>query len=152
MPTAPYPLHPEPMTASWIERHPLWKIPLGLATLLLLLAVFGAITLSIITASFRGSDVYQQAMEKASANQRVRNQIGEPITAGWFMFGELKVGASTGRANFSIPISGPHGKGRIRVIAYKNSIWRFTCLQVDVVGESQPIDLLAIQPPTEDAF
>ncbi|MGC2447888.1 MAG: cytochrome c oxidase assembly factor Coa1 family protein [Candidatus Sulfotelmatobacter sp.] len=147
MPTAPYPLHPEPITRSWIEQHPLWKIPLGLLTLLFLIASFGAFTIGIISGSFRNSDVYKQAMVQATANSQVRDQMGEPMKAGWFIFGELKIGATTGRANFSIPISGPHGKGRIRVVAHKNGGWRFTCLQVSVQGQTQIIDVLAVQPP-----
>lgn len=151
MPTAPYPLRPEPMTRSWIERHPLWKIPLGLLTLLFLIASFGAFTIGIISGSFRNSDVYKQAMAQAAANSQVRDQIGEPMKAGWFIFGELKIGTTTGHANFSIPVSGPRGKARIRVVAYKNSAWKFICLQVSVQGQSQIIDLLAVQsPPVRD--
>ena len=151
MPTAPYPLRPEPMTRSWIERHPLWKIPLGFLTLLFLMASFGAFTIGIISGSFRNSDVYKLAMAQAVANSQVRDQIGEPIETGWFIFGELKIGATTGHANFSIPISGPRGKARIRVVAYKNGSWRFNCLQVYVHGQSQTIDLLAIpSPPVRD--
>ncbi len=40
MATPPYPLHPEPIKKSWLERNPLWKIPLGCLTLFVLLAVF----------------------------------------------------------------------------------------------------------------
>ena len=152
MPTPPYSLHPEPMTRSWIERHPLWKIPLGLLTLLFLIASFGAFTIGIISGSFRNSDVYKQAMAEAAANWQVRDQIGDPIRAGWFIFGELKLGGSTGRANFSIPISGARGKGRIRVVANKNEVWRLTILQVYVQGRSEAIDLLSIQPPPARDF
>lgn len=152
MPAAPYPLHPEPMTRSWIERHPLWKIPLGFLTLLFLMAAFGAVTITIISTSFRGSDVYKQAMAQAAANSQVRDQIGEPIQSGWFIFGELKLGGSTGRANFSIPVSGPRGKGRIQVVALKNGVWEFSCLLVHVEGQPGSIDLLSIQPPAERDF
>jgi len=38
MTTPPYPLHPEPMKKTWLERNPLWKIPLGCLTLFVLLA------------------------------------------------------------------------------------------------------------------
>jgi hypothetical protein len=146
VPTAPYPLHPEPLNRSWLERNPLWKIPLGCLTLVLLMATFGAITIIIISTSFRASDVYKQAMSQAAGNLQVREQIGESLTAGWFIFGELKYSGAGGHANFAIPISGPRGKGRIRVVAYKDGIWRFTRLQVYVEGLLQPIDLLATQP------
>lgn len=149
MPTAPYPLQPEPLTRSWIERHPLWKIPVGCLTLLLLMAVFGAVALIIISGTFRSSDVYKQAVSQATGNVQVREQIGEPIKAGWFIFGELKYAGDSGHANFSIPISGPRARGSIRVIAHKDGVWRFTCLLVVVEGQPQPIDLLSIQPTPE---
>lgn len=152
MPTAPYPLRPEPMIRSWIERHPLSKIPFGCLILLLLMAGFGAVTVAIINASLRSSDVFKQSMSQAAANLQVREYLGEPIQAGWFISGQLKVNGSAGRADLAIPISGPRGKGRIRIAAYKNGAWRFTCLQVYVEGQSQAIDLLSIQPPPERDF
>ena len=153
MTTPPYPLQPKPMKRSWIERNPLWKIPLGCLTLILLMIVFGGVTIGIVTASFRNSEVYKQAMAQASSHPQVRESIGEPLKAGWFVFGELKVGSGTGSANFSIPVSGPRGHGRIRVIAYRNNdVWRFTLLQVYVQNTSQNIDLLSIQPPPKREF
>lgn len=118
-------------------------------TLLFLIASFGAFTIGILSGSFRNSEVYKQAMAQASASWQVRDQIGEPIKAVWFIFGELKLGGSTGHANFSIPISGPRGKGRIRVVANKNEVWRFTSLQVYVQGQRQVIDLISMQSSPE---
>jgi len=149
MGTPPYPLHPEPMRRSWIERNPLWKIPLGCLTLLLLMALFGIGLISFISATFRHSDAFKQAMTRASKNLEVREQMGEPIRAGWIVVGDLKLNGSTGYANFSIPISGPKGKGRIRVIANKNGVWRFSYLQVYIDGQERSIDLLSVQPPEE---
>ena len=152
MSTPPYPLHPEPMKRNWIERNPLWKIPLGCLTLLLLMALFGVGLFSVINATFHHSDVYRLAMTRAGENAQVREQIGEPIKPGWMIVGELKLNGSTGYANFSIPISGSRGKGKIRVVASKNVTWRFSYLQVYVDGQSQCIDLLSIQAPVERDF
>lgn len=149
---APYALHPEPMPRSWIERHPLWKIPLGLLLLVLLIAVGGTILVSVIMGSFRNSDVYKEAMAKASASPQVRDRMGEPIQAAWFISGQLNVSGSTGQANLSIPITGPSGKGVIRAVASKNGVWRFTCLRVEVRGQPSIIDLLSVQPPEEREF
>ena len=116
------------------------------------MAAFGAVMIFIISTSFRASDVYKQAMSEATRNSQVRGQIGEPVRAGWFIFGELKYSGAGGYANFAIPISGPRGKGRIRVVAYKNGVWRFTSLQVYVEGQTQPIDVLSIHPAPERDF
>lgn len=152
MSSPPYALNPVPMKKSWIERHPLWKIPLGCLTLLVLLAAFGTIMIAIITGSFRTSDVYKQAMLQAAGNPQVRAEIGEPIQAGWFVSGQLRVSGTTGNANMSIPISGNRGQGLIRLVARKNQVWRFSCLQVDVAGPSHSIDLLPSVPEPNRAF
>lgn len=149
MPLPPYPLLPRPIERSWIERHPLCKIPLGCLTLVLLMAFFGMGVLLIVTVSFRSSDVYNQAMVKARANAQVRQELGEPIKAGWFIAGQLNVSGSTGNADFSIPIKGPRDRGRIRVVAHKNQVWRFTCLQVYVEGPARWIDLLSVEPSND---
>ena len=140
------------MKRSWIERHPLWKIPLGLLMLALLIAIGGAILVSVIVGSFRSSDVYKEAMARAGASAQVRERIGEPIQAAWFISGQLNVSGSTGSANLSIPIAGPRSKGVIRVVASKNRVWRFSCLQVEIQGQPGTIDLLSVQPPAEREF
>jgi hypothetical protein len=150
MSAPPYSLHPEPIKRSWIEQNPLWKIPLGCLTLILMIGVCGLVVMTIVMGSFHNSDVYKQALAQAEANLQIREQIGEPMKPGWLISGQLNVTGSTGNANLSIPISGPRGSGRIRAVAYKSGeIWRFTCLQVDVSGRSETIDLLSVQPPAE---
>jgi hypothetical protein len=150
MSTPPYPLHPEPMQKSWLERRPLWKIPLGCLTLIFLIGAFGLVLMTVITMSFRSSDVCKQGIAKASENPQVREQIGEPIRTGWLISGKMNVSGSSGNANLWIPVSGPRGRGAIRAVAHKNAgVWFFTCLQVTIEGRSSPIDLLSIQPSVE---
>ena len=141
------------MQKSWLERHPHWKIPLGFLTLLVLIIVFGGVVMTIVTTTFRNSDVYREAVTRAGADAQVLEQMGEPIQAAWLISGDLHVSGSTGSANLSIPISGPRGKGVIRAVASKTGgVWRFTYLQVQVNGRSEPIDLLSVQPPAERDF
>jgi hypothetical protein len=147
MTTPPYPLHPEPIKKSWLERNPLWKIPLGCLTLFVLLAALGIILMTVITSSFRHSDVYKQAIAQTTANTQVCEQIGEPIKPDWLISGQLNVSGSSGKANLIIPISGPRGRGRIHAVAQKSGgVWRFTYLQVELANQSSSIDLLSIQP------
>ena len=152
MTTPPYPLHPEPMKKTWLERNAMWKIPLGCLTLLLLIGIFATVLLTIILGSFRSSDVYKQAIARATASPEVRDRLGEPIKPGWFISGQMNVSNNTGNANLSIPITGPRAKGLIRVIAAKNGTWTFSVLQVIVDGRSETIDLLSIQPPSGRDF
>src|SRR5712672_2768430 len=111
MTTPPYPHQPEPMRKSWIEQHPRSKIPLGCLTLLVLIGMFVGLLMTVITTSFRSSDVYRQAMAQAAANEQVHTQIGDPIKADWLIAGQLKVNGDSGSANLSIPISGSRGRG-----------------------------------------
>jgi hypothetical protein len=141
------------MKKSWLEHNARWKIPLGCLTLIFLMGVFVTILLTVIVTSFHNSDAYQQALTKAAENPQVHELIGEPIKPSWFISGQLNVNGSTGNANFSIPISGPKGKGSIRAVAYKSGgVWRFTYLQVSINGEPESIDLLSIQPPPARDF
>jgi hypothetical protein len=150
MSTPPYPLNPAPMQKSWLERRPLWKIPLGCLTLMLLIGLSGLVLLTVVTASFRNSDVYKLALAKASENSQVRELIGEPIRPGWLISGQMNVSGSTGNANLLIPVSGPRGKGAIRAVARKSAgAWLFTCLQVTIEDQPASIDLLSTQSPAE---
>lgn len=101
------------MKRSWLEQNPLWKIPLGCLTLILLLGAFAVVLATVITTSFRNSEVSKQALNLAAANPQVRELIGEPIKPAWLISGQINVSGSTGNANLSIPISGPRGKGAI---------------------------------------
>jgi Cytochrome oxidase complex assembly protein 1 len=153
MATPPYPVHPEPMKKSWLDRNPLWKIPLGCLTLFVLLAVLGIFLLTVITSSFRHSDVYKQAIVQATANPQVREQIGEPVQPDWLVSGELNVSGGSGKANLVIPISGPRGRGSIHAVAQKSGgVWRFTYLQVDFANQSPSIDLLSAEPSENTHF
>jgi len=148
MPKAPYPLRPQLMKRSWLETHPRWKIPLGFVILLFLIGVVGTAVVSVAMASIHHSEVYKQAIARASQNTEVRSQIGEPIAVGWFISGELHVNGSAGNANLSIPISGSKGKGTIRLVAFKSGgVWRFSWLQVEVAGAANSINLLLLSPP-----
>jgi hypothetical protein len=141
------------MNKSWLERRPLWKIPLGCLTLFVLIAAFGIILMTAITSSFRHSDVYKLAIAQASANPQVRVHIGEPIKPAWLISGEMNVSGSSGKANLVIPISGPRGRGSIHAVAQKSGgVWRFTYLQVDVVNQSASIDLLSTEPSQKQDF
>lgn len=153
MTTPPYPLHPEPMKKSWLERNPLWKIPLGCLTLFVLIAAFAIILITVITSSFRHSDVYKQAIAQAAANPQVRERIGEPIKPDWLISGEINVSGSSGKANLVIPISGPRGRGSIHAVAQKSGgIWQFTYLEVDAANHSASIDLLLAEPSEKQNF
>jgi hypothetical protein len=135
------------MRKSWLERHPRWKIPVGF----LLLILFGAGVLLLVEVAFQHSEVSREAVAVAQANPRVRQLLGEPITVGKIILGNIHINGSAGHAELTIPISGPKGKGVIHAIANERAeVWRFAFLQVDVDGKGEPIDLLPAQSLERD--
>jgi hypothetical protein len=97
--------------------------------------------------SMKNADVYKQAMAKASANPEVTQKIGTPLKAGWFVSGSINMSGDSGKADFTIPITGPKGKGTIYLDATKFAgQWEFQRLVVGVEGEAGRINLLPGQP------
>jgi hypothetical protein len=145
----PYPLIPEPTQKSWIERHPHWKIPAGF----LLLVLFVAGVLVLVEVAFQNSEVSKQAAAIARANPQVRQLLGEPITVGTIILGNIHINGSAGHAELAIPISGPKGKGVIHAVANERAeVWRFAFLRVSIEGLGEPIGLLPAQPPPGREF
>lgn len=97
----------------------------------------------IIFSAMRSSDVYQQAMATLESNETAVAALGEPIKAGWFFSGSINVSTDSGNADLSIPVSGPRAKGRLVVIATKNSDgWHFSRLDLVMKADGDRIDLL----------
>jgi hypothetical protein len=136
------PLAP-PRPKNWFERHWLLAIVGSLIALTLLIVAFVGALLLIVEGSIKKSDAYTQAMVRAQNDPKVTEKLGEPLQPGWFISGNIQVTNDTGQANLSIPVSGPKSKGTIRVVAKKIAgSWQFDTLEVDVEGDSQPINLL----------
>jgi hypothetical protein len=111
--------------------------------LVVLLAVFVATIFTVVEYSFQHSDVYIYAVSQAKTNPFVVGKIGQPLKIGWLTTGSINNSGPSGRADIAIPISGPQGKGTIYVVAKKSAgEWKFDTLQVEIVGESQRIELL----------
>lgn len=101
------------------------------------------------------SEVSKLAFAKAEANPIVRQRLGEPVKRGFFTSGSIETSDSSGRADLSIPISGPRGKATVYAVATKSAgLWRFDTLQVAFNKGTERVDLLKQaaepdQPPTQ---
>jgi hypothetical protein len=133
---------------TWLGRNWIWLVPVGCATPLLVCG--GGVTLLIVLVfgAIKSSYPYSEAVRKAEANSAVQAALGTPIQPGFFPFGNVSTtisnGTQSGSANLTIPISGPKGSGTIRVAALNAAgKWTFSTLEVQVVGQQHPIDLLA---------
>ncbi|MEP7008822.1 MAG: cytochrome c oxidase assembly factor Coa1 family protein [Acidobacteriota bacterium] len=137
---------------NWWGRNWKWFVPTGCMTLILLVGgCFGSVLMVAFTA-MKSSDVYKDALVRAQADPEVVAALGSPITTGFFTSGSINTSGPTGDAAFSIPLSGPKGKGTIQLEAKKSAgEWTFTTLVVDVKNPPQRIDLLAKSQKEEPA-
>lgn len=94
--------------------------------------------------AFKGSGVQDEAMARLRANPRAVAALGEPIEAGWMFQGSINLPNDEGEADFSQPVSGPQGAGRLHVTAFRRAgTWTFEELVLRVEGSGEEIDLLA---------
>lgn len=83
---------------------------------------------------------YQGALEKTRKSPEVVATLGEPIEPGLFTSGNINTSNDFGRANLSIPVSGPKGSGTVRVVAeMQMGVWKFTHL--DFVSGTTTVNL-----------
>ena len=140
---APSSLGQSAPSPTWFARNWKWLLPVGILLSLLLFASFVGGIFLVVESSFQHSDSYVQALARVRADPLVVQKIGQPINAGWLVSGSINVSGNSGDADFSIPITGPKGKGTLYVVAKKTAgSWEFRTLQVEVPGATERIDLL----------
>ncbi len=96
-----------------------------------------------ITKVIKSAEPYQQSIAAVEGNAEAIEALGEPIKPGFFISGNISTNNGVGEADFTIPVSGPKGKGTIRVVASRSSSsapWTYETWQLDVEGgESIPL-------------
>lgn len=94
--------------------------------------------------AIRQSGIQQEALERVRTHPALIESLGEPIETGWMIEGSINVSPGSGEADYSIPLSGPKGEGRLYVVATKpGNDWQFEELYVVLDGSGQRIDLLS---------
>lgn len=79
----------------------------------------------------KSSDVYREASDRAMRDPRVIAALGEPITTGFWVGGNVKIDNNRGTADFRFPISGPKGKAVVHAVAWRDEReWHYTTLRV----------------------
>jgi hypothetical protein len=132
---------------GWWGRNWKWFVPVGCLGLivmvvggiaLLVVAIFGAVS-GLIKSSYP----YSEGLARVQASAEVRQVLGSPVEAGFFLSGSINVSGSSGHADIAIPISGPKGSGWLYAVADKSAgKWTFTRLEVEIEGRAERIDLL----------
>ncbi len=137
-------------SGSWWGRNWKWLVPLGCVSPLVICGGCISVVVGILFGVFgviKSSEPYQEAMARARANPAVLAALGEPITEGFFIQGNINLsivnGQETGTANLAIPISGPKGTATLRVAATKaGGKWNYHLLNAELGEANQTIDLL----------
>jgi Cytochrome oxidase complex assembly protein 1 len=128
--------------SSWLGRNWKWLVPLGCLTSVVALFAFVAAIVLVVFGFMKSSDVYQHAVETSRSSQAVVEALGEPIEPGWYMTGTINVSGTSGKADISIPISGPKGTGTLYAVATKRAgAWNYEVLEVELATGGERIDL-----------
>jgi Fungal protein of unknown function (DUF1783). len=140
-----FPQTPRP---NWWKRNWKWFVPLGCFGMLILFVAFVGSVAVIVFSAMKSTDVYKDALARATAHPSVIEVLGSPIKEGFLVSGNTNVNGASGEANLSIPISGPKGKGTIYVAANKSlGRWNYSGLIVEIEKTHQRIDLLRSGAP-----
>jgi len=142
---------PRVQPRSWWSRNGCWVVPVGCLGLLVVFAGFIALLGGVLMGGMKSTDAYREALTRAQASPEVREALGEPVKAGWFVQGKVNVSGPSGDADLSVPLSGPKGKGTLYITAKKQAgRWEYEILEVAVDGRQERIKLLTPTSPTQD--
>lgn len=92
----------------------------------------------------RNNDPFRDSIAAVQANPAAIAALGEPITPGFLMNGNISFNNDSGSVDFKIPVSGPKGKGSIHVQGSKadgHSPWVYSTWELTVKGQPDPIPL-----------
>lgn len=117
----------------------------AIAGLVIWFVVIGGVVGSIVSIMpmMKRTDAYLMSMALVQADEDVREALGDDITAGFWVWGNVSVQAGgTGAAELSIPLTGSKGSGNAYVQAVRSSgAWDVLLLVVRVDGSDVPIVL-----------
>lgn len=118
-----------------------WAIA-GLVIWIVVIGGFAGMFASIVPMMKR-SEAYQMSMELIRSDEQVRQALGDDVTAGFWVWGNISLAAGgTGRAELSIPLSGSKGAGNAYVQATRTGgAWELLLLVVRAEGADVPIVL-----------
>jgi hypothetical protein len=117
----------------------------GCALLAAAVAVFGACIFWFIMSMIRGADASQMSLQAAQSSEVMRRELGEPIALGWLVTGSISITNGNGRADITVPVSGPKGAASIHTVGSKKagSPWTFSTMKATIEADGQTVDLRA---------
>ena len=143
----------QPPQPGWFRRNRKWFIPTLIVGVLALIVAFVGGLLFFISTVMKSNEPYRRAMALVTQDRRAQSELGKPITAGFFITGNINVSGSSGDADFGIPVKGPLGSGTVYVVAKKSAgRWTYQTLELRVEGQPD-LDLLPAErdnAPSDD--
>lgn len=86
---------------------------------------------------------YADSLEAVQSNPGAIEALGEPIDPGFVVSGSVNLNNDDGDAALSYPVSGPNGKGTVKVTGKKAAgQWSYETMELQVEG-GETIDLQA---------
>ena len=144
---APPPPPPVPQK-SWFSRNRKWFLPTIILGPLLLLVLFVVAIFSAVFGMMKSSEPYKHAVATASHDARVSEQLGPPITPGWYASGSINLNNDSGDAEMTIPLNGTRRHGTVYVEARKSDgVWSYQRLEVEMEDVLDRVNLLPGTPP-----
>ncbi|MBN1676717.1 MAG: hypothetical protein JXR37_37075 [Kiritimatiellae bacterium] len=128
---------------NWWGRNWKWFVPVACVVSFVLFVGLIAAFMFFVLGMMKSCEAYKVAVAKAEAHPSVLEALGAPLKEGAFIAGSINESGASGRAELSIPISGPRGKGIIHVVAARSGgEWAFSTLVVEFEATGQRINLL----------
>jgi hypothetical protein len=132
----------EEMQRNWFQRNWKWAVPAGCLSLILLFFLFAGSIAMFVFGMMKSSPAYDLALRKAAADPQVTAALGTPLTAGYFVSGNVNESGVSGHAELAIPVTGPRGAGTIYVVGDKQAgHWTYSTLAVEVEATGKRIEL-----------
>ena len=138
--------------SRWAWRHKRWESvehfrrvqrKWAIAGVIVWLVLIGVVAggYFAVSAIFKGSDVYQQAVARVTANAEATRVLGPPLEFG-FPMGAVSISEGLGEAHLWIPVQGAKAAGTVYLDATKRmGVWEFNRFELAVDGREDHIDL-----------
>lgn len=133
---------------SWFQRNWKWAVPVGGCgcgcLVIILMFVFGiGATVFGISKAFDQATPIKYATELAFSNPKVIENLGDVIEKKGIPSGNISLNNDNGEIDFTIPIKGLKGEGKIIVKGLKlNGEWAYEDLYVLIKESQEQINLL----------
>lgn len=140
-------MQPETPPVPSAKKTNWWLIGCGGCLTLLVLMVLGIGAIFFgVTKIIKSTEPYQTAVSTAANSPEVQEELGTPITPGFFIQGSVNSNSSNGttteRADLTIPLTGPKASGHVHYAATKtDGKWNVRDFTVTVDGSGKQIHL-----------